>query len=353
MSVSAKYHELHVVGIVQESPDTRSYIFGVPDDLREAFAYRAGQFLTFEIPWNGVSLRRCYSLSSSPECDPRPRVTVKRVEDGRISNWFNDEVQVGDRMLVQPPIGRFTLRDGHDDRNVVLLGGGSGVTPMLSIMKSALRSTGRSVKLIDANRDRESVLFHDEIELWKAEFPERLEVVYHLDSDSGFMTRQAIAEHLDGWDDSDFFVCGPAGFMDTAEAAFEAAGVDSARTHFERFVSLTDPDRESPPADATPTPITGADPATLSVQLDGEVLIVPYQPGSTLQQSIIGAGHTPPSSCDEGLCGCCMAMLVTGDVHMAVHDALDKNDLAAGWILPCQAKPTSEAALKINFDAEY
>ncbi len=348
--MSAEYHELHVAGIVQESPDTRSYIFDVPDHLRDAFTYRAGQFLTFEIPWNGVRLRRCYSLSSAPECDPRPRVTVKRVADGRISNWLNDEVNVGDTLLVQAPVGRFTLRDAPE-RKVVLLGGGSGVTPMLSIMKSALRSTRRSVKLIDANRDRESILFREEIELWRAEFPERLEVVYHLDSDSGFMTRESIQEHFNGWESGDFFVCGPTGFMDTAESAFEAAGIDSSQTHFERFISLTGPDR-----DGSDLPIEVAAneaPETISVQLDGEHLTILYQEGSTLQESIVGAGHEPPSSCDEGMCGCCMAMLVSGDVHMAVHDALDQSDLDAGWILPCQAKPTSKAELKINFDAEY
>ena len=106
----ADFHTLKIAGIVQETHDTRSFLLDVPESLREAFRYRAGQFLTFEAPWNGMQLRRCYSLSSAPGIDPWPKVTVKRVEDGRVSNWFNDELHVGDSIRVQPPEGRFVLR---------------------------------------------------------------------------------------------------------------------------------------------------------------------------------------------------------------------------------------------------
>ena len=350
--MSGQFHELQVAGIVQESPDTRSYLFAVPESLREAFRYRAGQFLTFDVPWNDLRLRRCYSLSSAPESDPWPRVTIKRVAGGRVSNWFNDEVAVGDRLLVQAPGGRFTLRDDHAGQPVVLLGGGSGVTPMLSIMKSALRSTDRKVKLIDANRDRQSILFRDEIELWRREYGDRLEVVYHLDSDSGFMTVDAIQRHFVGWESADFYVCGPTGFMDAVEEAFEASGIDSAQTHFERFISLTDPDRKSPAEEPTEAP-EGGGPQTFVVLLDGESHTVPYAPGTTLQQSVFEAGLEPPSSCDEGICGCCMAQMTKGDVHMPVHEALDDHDLEAGWILPCQARPTGPGPIEIDYDADY
>ena len=109
----ADFHKLQIAGIIQETHDTRSYVLAVPESLREDFRYRAGQFLTFEVPWNGMQLHRCYSLSSAPETDPWPKVTVKRVDDGRISNWFNDNVNVGDSIMVQPPEGRFTIRSGN------------------------------------------------------------------------------------------------------------------------------------------------------------------------------------------------------------------------------------------------
>ena len=165
----ADFHKLQVAGIVQETHDTRSYILAVPESLREEFRYRAGQFLTFEVPWNDLQLRRCYSLSSAPETDPWPKVTVKRVDDGRVSNWFNDSLGVGDSILVQPPEGRFVMRSNEGDHGIVLFGGGSGVTPVLSILKSALRTTTRDVKLIYANRDARSIIFKDEIDLWLAD----------------------------------------------------------------------------------------------------------------------------------------------------------------------------------------
>ncbi|MBT8467296.1 MAG: 3-ketosteroid-9-alpha-hydroxylase, partial [Deltaproteobacteria bacterium] len=240
----ADFYELQVSGIIQETHDTRSFVFAVPASLREEFRYRAGQFLTFEVPWNGLQLRRCYSLSSAPETDAWPKVTVKRVDDGRISNWFNDNLHVGDTILVQPPEGRFLIRSDEGDHGIFLFGGGSGVTPVLSILKSALRTTERRVKLIYANRDERSIIFKDEIDLWLAEFPNRLEVVHHLDSTSGFMSVEEIRAQIREWEDAEFFVCGPTGYMDPVEEAFKASNIDPGQTKFERFISPIDPDRK-------------------------------------------------------------------------------------------------------------
>ena len=349
----ADFHNLEIAGIVQETHDTRSFILHVPESLREAFRYRAGQFLTFEVPWNGMQLRRCYSLSSAPETDPWPKVTVKRVDEGRVSNWFNDELSVGDTILVQPPEGRFVLRANEGNHAIVLFGGGSGITPVLSIMKSALRTTQRKVKLIYANRDPESVIFRDEIEVWRKEFPNRLEVVHHLDSVSGFMSVEDIQEQIRGCEDGEFFVCGPTGYMDAVEEAFKASKIDIGQTKFERFISPVDPDRKEDSNTTVPEQSDDEIPTSFTMLLEGQSHDVPYTKGLTLLDSAVKAGHKPPSSCEDGYCGCCMAMLKSGQVSMQNHDALEPSDIERGWVLACQARPASREPIEIDFDAEY
>jgi len=349
----ADFHTLEIAGIVQETHDTRSFILGVPQPLRETFRYRAGQFLTFEVPWNGMQLRRCYSLSSAPETDSWPKVTVKRVEDGRVSNWFNDELDVGDSILVQPPEGRFVLRSNEGDHGIVLFGGGSGITPVLSIMKSALRTTTRDVKLIYANRDERSIIFKDEIDVWHTEFPNRLEVVHHLDSGAGFMSVADAQEHIRGWEDAEFFVCGPTGYMDTIEEAFKASKIDVAQTKFERFISPVDPDRKDQTAAAVAAQSDDEIPESFTMLLEGRAHRVPYEKGLTLLESAVKAGYKPPSSCEDGYCGCCMALLKRGQVKMTNHDALEPSDIERGWVLACQSRPASQDQIELDFDAEY
>ena len=349
--MAADFYELKVAGIVQETHDTRSFIFEIPAPLKDQFQYVAGQFLTFEVPWGGMELRRCYSLASAPETDAWPKVTVKRVDDGRISNWFNDELKVGDTIKVQPPEGRFVMKGDAGGRPLLLFGGGSGITPVISLMKSALRTTDRRVRLVYANRDPQSVIFKDELDLILAQFPERAEVVHHLDSESGYMTAEKLATTVAGFEDADCYTCGPGPYMDAVEAALEAAGIDRGRQHFERFVSPTDPDRKESVEDIAQS--ADGVPASFSMTLDGNKVDVPYEAGKTLLKAAEDAGHKPPSSCEDGYCGCCMARMVSGDVAMGSTEALTPADLEAGWILPCQAKPTSAEPLDIDFDATY
>ncbi len=352
--MSSPTYQLKIAGIIQETADARSFIFEVPEDLRKTFSYKAGQFLTFQISYNSMRIKRCYSFSSAPECDPRPKVTVKRVEDGRVSNWFNDKLQVGDTIDVEPPEGRFLLHADERKRGLILLGGGSGITPVASLMKSALRTTERPVKLIYANRDAASVIFKDEIDLWKAAYPSRFEVVHHLDSERGFLTAKDLQQLITGWEDGEFYVCGPEPYMDACEEAFHASGVDRGRTKFERFVSLPDPDRRAAPteAEAAPGP-PGKAPASFSMTLEGATHQVPCVPGKTLLECATEAGFKPPSSCEDGYCGCCMALMKSGSVKMKSSEALTDSDIERGWILTCQSRPDEDEPLEVDYDAQY
>lgn len=352
--MAAPFHELKVAGIVQETADARSFLFEVPSELRAAFGYRAGQFLTFELPWNGMRIRRCYSLASAPELDVWHKVTVKRVEGGRGSNLLHDTITVGSTLLVQPPDGRFVLRAEERDRPLTLFAGGSGITPVVSIVKAALVSTRRHVRLVYANRDACSIIFRDELALLAERHPGRLEVHHHLDAERGFLDAERIASLLHGRDGSDYYVCGPSPFMDLVEAALEARGVDDRTMFFERFVSPLDPDRRAMPAEPrAPEPAKPSVPSSFTIVLDGKTHLVPYEAGETLLAAAKKAGVDAPCSCEEGYCGSCMAMLRSGKVEMQTHEALSASDVKKGWVLACQSRAASAEPITLDYDQRY
>src|SRR6185436_5241793 len=174
-NVRRSYHPLRIARVIDETHDARSIVFEIPAHLRAAFEYRAGQFLTLEVPHGGVKLKRCYSLASAPETDGEHKVTVKRVTGGRVSNWLHDDVREGDVLQVLPPEGRFVLST-HVERDqdaLVLFGGGSGITPVISLLKSALTTTNRPVLLVYANRDERSIIFREELEQLGAQYGDR------------------------------------------------------------------------------------------------------------------------------------------------------------------------------------
>jgi len=340
------FHALRVARIVQETPDTRSFVLDVPPSLQQLFRYEAGQFLTFQIHIGGATLNRCYSLSSAPGCDDEIQFTVKRVAEGRVSNWFHDEIQTGHVVRVLPPAGGFTLRAGSR-RPLALFGGGSGITPVLSILKSALATTERPTKLVYANRDAESIIFRDALDALAGRHGSRFALVHHLDAERGFLDEARVRSEIAAWTgDAEFYLCGPGPFMDLVERVLHEEGVPSDRIFIERFEFAAPADTESLVARSA----GAADaPATITVQLDGATHEIPYTAGDTLLQSARKAGLSPPSACEDGYCGCCMATLLRGEVVMAQCHALDDDDRARGLILTCQARPTSDA-IEVRWD---
>ena len=326
-------HRLRVARVAPETHDAMSIVLDVPAPLAESFHYRAGQFLSFKVPVGGRVLVRSYSLSSSPEVDAEHKVTVKRVDDGRVSNWMNDRVRAGSTLLVVPPAGLFVL-DPRSERDLVLWSGGSGITPCISILKTALTSTRRRLLLFYANRDERSIIFRDELAALCARHPDRLRVVHSLDDVNGFVTRAEVARQMAGNLDRDCYLCGPTAFMDTVEHALRELGVARERIHIERFLSPVDHSGEP----AAPAPDAAAAPTSIAIQLDGRVHDVPYQAGQRVLEAARRAGLEPPFSCEEGYCSCCMARLVSGQVRMAVNDCLTPDLLAEGWVLTCQAQ---------------
>jgi 3-ketosteroid 9alpha-monooxygenase subunit B len=323
------YHQLRIARIVQETPDARSFVLDVPADLAAAFQYRAGQFLTFRVPHGEGAFNRCYSLSSAPETDGQLKVTVKRVEGGKGSNWFNDALQEGHAIEVMPPAGRFVLSES--DVPLLLFGGGSGITPMMSLIKSALKAGARRMRLFYANRDKPSVIFDAELLQLIASHPSRLEVVHHLDAEQGLTTAEEVRGVLKGFEGAEAYLCGPGPFMDLVEKTLLDAGLPRERVRLERF--------EASGNDAVPVEQAEGDviPSEIVLHFENKVHKIPYAKGQTVLEAARAAGLNPLSSCEEGFCASCAAKCLKGKIVLAKNDIYTNDDLASGWILTCQA----------------
>jgi ferredoxin-NADP reductase len=327
------FHTVRVARIVAETADAISLVLEVPDPLREAFAYEAGQFCTFRARIDGETHLRCYSMSSAPAVDDELQVTVKRVPDGIVSNWMNDSLAEGDEIDVTLPAGVFCLTEGGGD--IVALAAGSGITPVISIVKEALATTSRRVHLLYANRDRESTIFRAELDELVEAHPERLRVHHHLDVDHGFVDGEAtrgFAGTLTA--DADAYVCGPTPFMDIVEEALLGSGLDPERLHIERFAPPAEPPPDEAEADA-------AGVTMVTIELDGKTDTAEHRAGTTILQTARQLGMSPPFSCESGNCATCMARLIEGTVTMHTNNALTDAEVEEGWVLTCQSVPTS------------
>lgn len=337
---------LTVSAVIEETADSRSIEFAVPDDLRDKFTYKPGQFLTLRIPSDRTgSVARCYSLSSSPYTDDAPKVTVKRTSDGYGSNWLCDNLEAGQTIEVLPPAGVFTPKSL--DHDFLLFGAGSGITPVISILKSALTQGNGKVVLVYANRDEKSVIFADELRTLAEKYPTRLTVVHWLESVQGLPTSDQLGALASPYVSYEAFMCGPGPFMDTVHQALGALGMPRTQVHAEVFNSLSgDPFANQAPVEVSEE--EAADAATVEVELDGEVHKLAWPRKQTLVDIMLAKGIDVPYSCQEGECGSCACTVVEGKVEMEHCDVLDPEDIEAGYILGCQARPVTDH-LKIEF----
>ncbi|GAY16804.1 ferredoxin--NADP reductase [Mycobacterium sp. shizuoka-1] len=333
-----------VTDVIAEGADARSFVFAIPDDHRDRFGYRPGQFLTLRVPSELTgSVARCYSLASSPHTDAAPKVTVKRTMGGYASNWLCDNLSSGASIEVLPPSGVFTPADLDSD--FLLWAAGSGITPVISILKSVLAAGTGRVVLCYANRDERSVIFAAELRELAARYAGRLTVLHWLESVQGLPTRA----QMRGFSQTVFagsaalqsFICGPAPFMAVVKAALTEAGVPRERVHLEVFESLTGHPFTDDVAAVQADP-DGADGASVLLDLDGHSHRLRWPRRATLVDTMIAAGIDVPYSCKEGRCGSCAATVVRGEVEMATCDILEPEDRAAGLILACQARPVSD-----------
>ena len=262
---------LRISDVKSETADCVSLVFDVPTDHRDRFRYSAGQYLTLRVTVDGVEHRRCYSMSSSPALAEPLRITVKRDPGGVVSNWINDTVVAGAEIHAEAPQGRFVL--DSSERDIVAFAGGSGITPVFSLIRTALASTDRKVLLFYANRSADSVIFDAPLRRLIDQYADRLTVHHHLDSDRGVVTPAALTRFLEGVGESEYFVCGPTLFMDAVEATLRASAVSAGHVHLERFVTAV-------PAETAPA---AGDEATeqVIIELDRRTTTAEYRVGNT------------------------------------------------------------------------
>jgi 3-ketosteroid 9alpha-monooxygenase subunit B len=326
-SLDGPYHNLRVAEVIEETSDSKSLVLDIPSELVERFSYRSGQFLTFRVEVEGHRIVRCYSLASAPGIDAGPKVTIKRVDEGRASNWMNDEVVVGTMLEVMPPAGHFCLRE--TDSPIMLFGGGSGITPIISIIKTALHTTSRLVKLLYANRNDQSIIFKEELTALFSKYPDRLELVHRLDDVHGFVDAPLVVQEIGPRTDADFYICGPGPFMDVVESALAGLHVDEEQVFIERF--------ESPESPIRSEPVVAGGGAMVTIKLDGTETEVEVGDGETILAAARRVGLEAPFACEEAYCGCCMAKVVEGEVDMLMNDGgIDQRQIDQGWVLTCQ-----------------
>ena len=322
--------------IIKETADTRTYVLA-PHET--PFPYRAGQFCTFKVHVDGEDLYRSYSMSSAPETDSEMATTVKRVPGGKVSNWMLDNLVEGDEVTLTRAAGTFCLTSSV----VPVLGfsGGSGVTPILSLAKSALATTDRPVRLLCADRDRASVIFDAVLDDLVARYPDRLSVLRHIDDERGLLEPAAVVDFVGADTDADCYVCGPEGFMSVVTSALPGPG----QVFIEDFDATPQNPAAAPPAAAETEPTSG----TITIHLDRKKAEVPRRDNETLLESARRAGLAPPFSCEAGNCGTCMARLSEGSATMRVNDALMDDEVEEGYVLTCQAIPDT-ASVTVHYE---
>jgi len=324
-----EYYQVPVAEVVRETGDACSLVLDVPPSLAATFAYRPGQFVTVRVPSDRTgSVARCYSLSSCPQTADRPAITVKRTAGGYASNWILDHVTAGAVLDLLPPAGTFSPQSLDGD--FLLFAAGSGITPVMSILKSALAAGRGRIVLVYANRDEHSVIFGPELGRLAADAGGRLVVVHWLDSLLGMPTAAAITALARPYTSHDAFICGPDPYLAAVRDALGRLGVPGQRVHVERFVSLA----ENPFVE---TPAAGGMTATLCVSLDGATTLLPWPAGTRMLDVLIDAGLDAPYSCRQGICGACACQLTGGEVEMVHNEVLESADIADGYILACQA----------------
>ncbi|MET4000048.1 ferredoxin--NADP reductase [Marinobacterium sp. MBR-109] len=342
---TSRYHSLRVDQVVQETSDAVSLQFAVPAELVERFCYRPGQFLTLRLPWQGEHLLRCYSMSSAPTVDAQLRVTVKRVVEGRGSNWICDHVQVGDAIEVMQPAGVFVPQSL--DGEFLLFAGGSGITPVFSILRSVLLRGRGQVRLVYANRDEGSIIFREALKELLEQYADRLDVIHLLDSVQGRPTVSLLKRLSRGYENAQAFICGPGPYMDAAEQALQDLNLPAENIHVERFVSLPSEESRNEEQQAVLTESAEVDQAQISIELDGQHYELQCQGDETILDAAEKAGIDLPYSCMAGMCASCMCEVTEGEVKLLHNDVLDERDLSRGLTLTCQAVPrTAKVSLK-------
>ena len=341
---------LKVREVVRETADTVTLYFEQPEPFLD---YKPGQFLTLVMEFDGKEQRRSYSLCTSPFVDPFPGISIKRVPGGVFSNYLNEKIFPGKTINVLKPMGHFTT-DFHSKnrRHFFLIGGGSGITPLMGILKSVLVNEPNSIiTLIYSSRNEEQIIFKDQLSLLEKANPDRLKVIHNLSQPSqswvgrkgrlsvGVLRELIVRAEYEPRYEEVYFMCGPDGIMSAAKEILQELGVDKERIHQENFFSAAAHLAHEEALAGINHGILSRD---VTIVLEGEESLVTVDPSKTVLEAGLAADLNMPYSCQSGLCTACRGKLLSGQVKMDEDAGLSEKEVAAGYVLCCVSRPLSD-----------
>lgn len=357
--MAVHFHKLKLKDVRKETDDCVSLSFDIPENLRETFIFNEGQNITIKQVIGNEEVRRSYSICSIPD-DDELRVAVKRMDGGLFSCYANDSLKKGDELEVLPPTGKFNAKLSDTNQNYLAIAAGSGITPIISIIRQTLRTQPESsFTLIYGNRSRSSIIFFEELEALKNRYIERFTLVHVLSRERmdaqvnfGRIDRNKLDElrTLVPYNTfSSIYICGPEELIFTASDYFSELGIDKKNVHFELFT--TPGQKRSAGVVVAPQGTTGES-ARVQIRLDGRSIdfMLPLN-GDSILDGALKQGADLPYACKGGVCCSCRAKLVSGLAEMDVNYALEEEEVDQGFILTCQAHPRS-AEVVIDFDVK-
>jgi ring-1,2-phenylacetyl-CoA epoxidase subunit PaaE len=341
------YYDLKIKEIIRETEDAITIVF---DNAGEKIEYKAGQYVTLIMEIDGQEVRRSYSLSSSPETDEDLAVTVKKVEGGNVSRYVNHQLKPGDRIRLMQPLGKFTT-DFHSEnkRTLLLFAGGSGITPLISIIKTLLAvEKGSNAILIYQNRNLQSIIFKNFIDTLSMKYPDRFKIIHVLSKPekswkgrsgriTADMVESIIKETGFNSQNAEVFFCGPAGMMETAELVMEELGLDRTRFHKESFVATPSKKEETENEEEIQD-----DSSSVHIFVEGQEHVVTVKRDEFILETALDNDVDIPFSCQSGLCTTCRGKLISGKVRMEDPDGLSEDEIAQGYVLTCVSHPDSK-----------
>lgn len=360
--MAVHFHPLKVKKIKKETPDCVSLVFDVPASLQDEFRFEQGQNITLKKILDGEELRRSYSICASP-FENELKVAVKKLDGGKFSSYANEILKEGDELDVLPPTGKFNTRlDPANRKNYLAFVAGSGITPVLSIIKTTLQTEpGSSFTLVYGNRSRASIVFFEELEGLKNRYLDRFNFINVLSREKtdaplnfGRITETKLVElsrmiRYESMDD--FFVCGPEEMIFSVKDFLEKLGIDKKKIHFELF---TTPGQKKSAVSSRQLADGDAGPKSkITIKLDGRSFdfALPFSSNTSILDAALKQGADLPFACKGGVCCTCKARLLEGEVDMDVNWGLEHEEVEQGYILTCQSHPKTEKVV-VDFDVK-
>jgi len=352
-----EFYKLQINKRIQETDDSCSFRFVIPDELKDIFKYKPGQYLTLKLIIDNKEERRAYSISSCPFTDNFIQITIKNIDGGFVSNYLVNNVTESDWLDVLPPLGNFVIEPNeHIQHNYIMVAGGSGITPLMSMIKSILIVEPKSkVTLLYSNRYKNNIIFLDELNRLYQQYPDRLSIYHFISKQTveqtnfyGRLTpelfRSLILDKISDINSTDFYICGPTSLMQSIEQEIIARQIPQTKIHKESFVSTNFYDEEG-----TKPTLPEFQKRDIKVRVYGQEYALTVEKDDNIITAGIKNGLIFPYSCQIGACSTCRAKLVSGDVFMEVKEGLTEEEVKQGYILTCQSHPMSDDVV-VDFD---